>query len=235
MTIFHWWWCFSDSHLGWSSGEELPLDTYEQVSAFSLIHRCGKDAPGVTPPPWSPQGDPEGVGTGGRVQQSHWKSVMVRGGHWPDGTDYRQLLFNLRRLLGLFLKIPHSIHVCQELSGWNLQTARCMMTAGFTKSAYLADILASRGQCTLILKRRLKLASVVHVRDRKRCLCPLAEPFPVSDDPVVDSSEDATRSILNVMKTHLKDLFKVSHECCPPLEGSGEWGKEQSLITSECG
>ena len=92
--------------------------------------------------------------------------------------------------------------------------------------------ISSCGQCTLILRRRLKLSSVFHVWDRRRCLWPAAESFPGSDDPVVNSSEDPTRSISNVMKAHLKDLLKGIHEYCPRLEGSGEWDKEQTLITS---
>lgn len=141
MTVFHWWWCFSDSHLGWSSSRELPFRCHEQVSAFSLIHRCGKDAL-----VWHllPEAHKETRGEWAlerRVQQSHWKSVMVRGGHWPDGTDYRQLLFNTETSWPFLKNSP--LYTCMSRAFW-MKSPNCEMhdDSWLCKSAYLADILA---------------------------------------------------------------------------------------------
>ena len=100
-----------------------------------------KGGSGVTPPPWSRQGSPAGVGTERRVQLSCWKSGVARGGHWPDGADCRQLLSHTETSRPFLKNSPP--YTCISRAFW-MKSPNCENHdyGQLCKLAYLADILA---------------------------------------------------------------------------------------------
>lgn len=96
--------------------------------------------------------------------------------------------------------------------------------------------VSSFEQRTFLPRRRLKPPSVLHAQDRRRWRPWLAvESFPGSDDLVGSSSEEPAKNILNMMKTHLKDLLKGIQGCFPHLDGSGEWTENKFSSPPGCG
>lgn len=141
MTIFHWWWCFSDSHLGQSSSRELLFRCHEQVSAFSLIHRCGKEALVWRLLPeadrearqeWALRGECSSA-----AESQAWQGEAT--GQMVLTADSSSLIL---RLLGLFLKIP-PLYTCISRAFW-MKSPNCENHdyGQLCKLAYLADILA---------------------------------------------------------------------------------------------
>ena len=144
MTIFHWWWCFSDSHLGRSSSRELPFRCHEQISAFSLIHWCGKQALVWRLLPEADREARQAWALERRVQLSRWarlSSGVARGGHWPDGADCRQLLSRTETSRPFLKNFP--LYTCISRAFW-MKSPNCENHdySQLCKLACLADILA---------------------------------------------------------------------------------------------